>query len=118
MRGIVKVVEKATGFFNNLLNTLPGFIDAYQSVTIPTLGEPWAIPLMLRLALLENLRRVAVRIFAERQAQAKAALEANRMIAVAESEPQNLILLIAAMARSDPPHGERLRCRISPPAAG
>jgi cyclic beta-1,2-glucan synthetase len=42
--------------------SLRGFITAYQSVTPLTLGELWAVPIMLRLALLENLRRVAVRL--------------------------------------------------------
>ena len=36
------------------------FVAAYQRVTTLTLGELWAIPIMLRLALIENLRRVAV----------------------------------------------------------
>ena len=39
--------------------SLSRFIAAYQAVTPITLGELWAIPIMLRLALIENLRRVA-----------------------------------------------------------
>lgn len=39
--------------------SLFGFMDAYQSVTPLLLGELWAIPIMFRLALTENLRRVA-----------------------------------------------------------
>jgi cyclic beta-1,2-glucan synthetase len=35
------------------------FVQAYQSVTAFTIGELWAVPTMLRLALLENLRRMA-----------------------------------------------------------
>jgi cyclic beta-1,2-glucan glucanotransferase len=41
---------------------LSRFVAAYQSVTALTLGELWAIPIMLRLALIENLRRVGVRV--------------------------------------------------------
>lgn len=37
------------------------FVDAYQEVTHLKLGELWAIPIMLRLALIESLRRVALR---------------------------------------------------------
>src|SRR4030067_989935 len=37
--------------------TLGSFVAAYQTVTFLTLGELWAIPIMLRLALIENLRR-------------------------------------------------------------
>ena len=38
--------------------SLSSFVAAYQTVTILKLGELWAIPIMLRLALIENLRRV------------------------------------------------------------
>ena len=38
--------------------SLSSFIAAYQTVTALKLGELWAIPIMLRLALIENLRRV------------------------------------------------------------
>ena len=46
--------------------TLSRFVASYQSVKMLQLGELWAIPIMLRLALIENLRRVAVRIAADR----------------------------------------------------
>src|SRR4030065_320680 len=48
---------------------LSRFAAAYQTVTALTLGELWAIPIMLRLALIENLRRVAARIAANRTAR-------------------------------------------------
>src|SRR5262245_55287611 len=35
------------------------FVQAYQSVAPLTIGELWAVPTMLRLGLLENLRRLA-----------------------------------------------------------
>src|SRR6185503_11520544 len=35
------------------------FIHAFQSVTPVTMGELWAWPIMLKLALIENLRRLA-----------------------------------------------------------
>ena len=44
--------------------SLNGFIAAYQTVTPLKLGELWAVPIMLRLALIENLRRVAARVAA------------------------------------------------------
>src|SRR6266849_9444502 len=39
---------------------LGSFVASYQTVTSLTLGELWAIPTMLRLALIENLRRIGV----------------------------------------------------------
>jgi cyclic beta-1,2-glucan synthetase len=82
---------------------LSRFIAAYQSVNVLRLGELWAIPIMLRLALIENLRRVTARVAASRIDQNLADAWADRMVAMAESDPKNLILVIADMARSHPP---------------
>jgi cyclic beta-1,2-glucan synthetase len=79
------------------------FVAAYQKITILTLGELWAIPIMLRLALIENLRRVATRISSAATDRELAGTWADRMIEVAEKDPKSLILMIADMARSNPP---------------
>ncbi len=79
------------------------FITAYQTLEPLALGELWAIPIMLRLALIENLRRVGAHITATRQHLDQAQDWADRMMAMAESDPKSLILVIADMARSDPP---------------
>ena len=82
---------------------LGGFIAAYQ-VSMPlALGELWAIPIMLRLALIENLRRVAARIGSDRVSRNRADYWADLMTATAEQDPKSLILVIADMARSSPP---------------
>ncbi len=83
--------------------TLSSFIRFYQTVSPLKLGELWAIPIMLRLALIENLRRVAVRIAAGRIHRNLAHYWADEMVQVAEKDPKSLILVIADMARSDPP---------------
>ncbi|MBU3018766.1 cyclic beta 1-2 glucan synthetase [Paraglaciecola agarilytica] len=83
--------------------TLSHFVEAYQSVTPLTLGELWAIPIMLRLALIENLRRVSARITMARQYLNLAEKWANQMLETAEQDPKSLILIIADMARSAPP---------------
>ncbi|TAJ54767.1 MAG: cyclic beta 1-2 glucan synthetase [Nevskiaceae bacterium] len=83
--------------------TLSRFVAAYQTVTPLTLGELWAIPITLRLALIENLRRVAARITRARLHLNQAQDWADRMMAVAEADPKSLILVIADMARSQPP---------------
>ncbi len=83
--------------------SLSRFIAAYQTVSVLKLGELWAIPIMLRLALIENLRRVAVRIEAGRGERDLAATWAVQMTTVAEKDPKSLVLVIADMARSHPP---------------
>jgi cellobiose phosphorylase len=80
-----------------------GFIEAYQSVSPLLLGELWAIPIMLRLSLIENLRRIADIISANRRDIDSATYWADRMTEVAREDPKSLILVIADMARSDPP---------------
>jgi len=85
------------------LASLTGFVAAYQSVQPLLLGELWAFPIMLRLALIENLRRVAVQVAASRSDRNLAAQWSDRMFEVAEREPKGLILVVADMARSEPP---------------
>ncbi len=82
---------------------LSSFVAAYQTASALNLGELWAIPIMLRLALIENLRRVAIRIAADRIGRNLADYWADRITDTAEKEPKNLILVIADMARSNPP---------------
>ncbi|WP_280154855.1 glycoside hydrolase family 94 protein [Piscinibacter sp. XHJ-5] len=83
--------------------TLTRFVSSYQTVKVLKIGELWAIPIMLRLALIENLRRVAVHIAAALKQRELANSWAERMLDVAEKDPKGLILVIADMARSDPP---------------
>ncbi|MDO1528740.1 glucoamylase family protein [Fulvimonas sp. R45] len=83
--------------------SLRRFVASYQTVAPLTLGELWAIPIMLRLALIENLRRVAARVMADWGDRRLAAHWANRMSEVAERDPKSVVLAVADMARSNPP---------------
>jgi cyclic beta-1,2-glucan synthetase len=85
------------------LEGLSRFLTAYQAVTTLNLGELWAIPIMLRLALIENLRRVALRIAAGRNDRDLADEWSRQMITTVDQDPKSLILVIADMARSNPP---------------
>ena len=84
-------------------DSMQRFVAAYQSVEPLTLGELWAVPIMLRLALIENLRRVATRVANGRMQRNLANSWADEMLAVASSNPKNLIVVVADMARSNPP---------------
>ncbi|MBL0744875.1 GH36-type glycosyl hydrolase domain-containing protein [Chryseolinea lacunae] len=85
------------------INSLSSFIAAYQKVNFLTLGELWAIPILLRLALLENLSRVAARIAVDRVDADLATEWGDRVIQTAEENPKDLVITIADMARSNPP---------------
>ncbi|NII05501.1 cyclic beta 1-2 glucan synthetase [Luteibacter anthropi] len=81
---------------------LARFLDAYQRVHPLSLGELWAVPIMLRLALLENLRRIAVRIVLDRARRRRATRWADSMTRMAAADPKNVVLVVADMARSSP----------------
>jgi cyclic beta-1,2-glucan synthetase len=85
------------------LKSLSGFTSAYQEVSELKLGELWAIPIMLRLALIENLRRLAALIAKNRINKNLADYWADQMTETAEKDPKSLILVIADMARYGPP---------------
>src|SRR3546814_4628530 len=76
------------------VESLGRFIAAYQSATPLTLGELWAIPIMLRLALIENLRRVSAQVIAGRIDRDLADLWGDRFTEMAESDPKSVVLVI------------------------
>lgn len=83
--------------------SLRRFVDAYQTLRALSLGELWAIPIMLRLALIENVRRVSIRIALNEMDRVQADKWADRIIEAAEKDPKSVILVVADMAESDPP---------------
>ena len=85
------------------IENLSAFIGAYQRVTPLRLGELWAIPIVLRLALLENLRRVAQRISARRLDQDIALEWVGRFLKVVQENPRLLITELADFVRANPP---------------
>src|SRR5512145_2027065 len=54
------------------LETLQRFVQAYQRVQPLGIGELWAVPIHLRIALVENLRRLSLQGLHARRARAKA----------------------------------------------
>jgi hypothetical protein len=84
-------------------DNITAFVSAYQEVTPLTLGEFWAIPIMLRLALIENIRRVASRVGTALDHRACAVYWGERLLDTAEHDPKNIIVVVADMARTTPP---------------
>ncbi|MDB6036635.1 MAG: hypothetical protein JWM99_476, partial [Verrucomicrobiales bacterium] len=82
---------------------LSAFIAAYQSVISLKLGELWAIPIMLRLGLIENLQRVATRLAIARNERDLADRWVDRLQQVAEKTPSQLVVVVAEMATSELP---------------
>lgn len=87
------------------LESLARFVAAYQEGAPLTLGELRAMPTMLRLALVENLRRIAVHEADAARQRARAGRWVDRMAAAADERPGDLILVVADMARAVQPMG-------------
>jgi cyclic beta-1,2-glucan synthetase len=97
----IEIISHSDGHIN--IKSLAGFVNAYQKVNALKIGELWAIPIMLRLALLENLRRLSIQISIDITNKSLAESWADKLVEVAEKDPKNLVLVIADMARSEPP---------------
>ena len=63
------------------METLRRFLTAYQRVTTLSIGELWAVPIAFRMALIENLRRLAGRMEVARRERAKADALCDRILA-------------------------------------
>ncbi len=74
----------------------------FQEVVPLKLGELWAVPIMLRLALIENLRRVAAQLNAVRRDRDKAEEWADKVLEMAGKRPSDLIIIVGEMAQSRP----------------
>jgi cyclic beta-1,2-glucan glucanotransferase len=85
------------------LEGLRAFVASYQEIQPLRLGELWAIPIMLRLALLENLRRVVMAVTAGRRDREAAAHWVGKMLAAATAHPTDVVLVLADMVAADPP---------------
>src|SRR5690242_2173635 len=71
--------------------TLRRFINAYQKVSPLSIGELWAVPISLRIALVENLRRLATRIVSSRGEREEADKLADKLLDFAKLSPQEIV---------------------------
>lgn len=78
------------------------FIEAYQTVRILTIGELWAIPQMLRIALIESIQSLAVTALADLRERQLAEFWANRLIAANRRDANQLFVILAELARAEP----------------
>ncbi|MCI0543798.1 MAG: glycosyl transferase, partial [Actinobacteria bacterium] len=64
------------------------FVNAYQEVDALTIGELWAIPITLRLILIENMRRMAEAIVRARRLRREADVIADGLLGIGGSKPE------------------------------
>ena len=85
------------------IESLSAFYKAYQIKSALKIGELWAIPIMLRLALIENLQRIATRLQLNTKHRDIAKLWVDKLEDIALKKPSKLIEIVADMAHSDIP---------------
>ncbi len=78
---------------------LTDFIHAYQTTATLSTGELWALPLMLRLALIENLRRLTAQADVRQRERERADFWSNRLLSAAYREPDQLLPLLAQLTK-------------------
>ena len=74
------------------------YIQRYQAVAPLTIGELWAVPIMLRLGLVENVRRLAYQEVAARAERALADRWADRLFASARERASHAVVILAELA--------------------
>jgi len=84
------------------LEVLKRFIRAYQEETALSIGELWAVAITLRLALVENLRRLAERTIAARQTRDEANAVADYLLTDPGLQSHELISLLTRTIRKAP----------------
>jgi cyclic beta-1,2-glucan synthetase len=80
------------------VETLRRFVRAYQGGASLTIGELWAFPITLRLALVENLRRLAARVITAREERERADALADRLLERAARQPEAVVPALTAAA--------------------
>ena len=93
---------------DNILN----FVGAYQSVEPLTIGELWALPLMLRFAVIEHLHSLVNRIERRQREREWANFWANRLLTAARSYPERLPILFSQIGREEPEPSAHLAMQI------
>ncbi len=78
---------------------LMSFVHHYQvgGSNLST-GELWALPLMLRLAIIENLRRLTAQADRRQRERERSDFWANRLLAAAFREPDQILPLLAELS--------------------
>lgn len=88
-RGIMKGYPRAYHLAVELIShsdgridedTIETFINAYQRNTILSMGELWALPIMIRIALIQNISRISEKIIYSEEEKIKGNILADRFI--------------------------------------
>ena len=105
LAGFPRVYQVATALISHTearvdLETLDRFVSAFQEVAPLDIGELWALPAMLRLALVESVRRMTLRTVKQLDARAAADGWAERLRRAESTGPTALAMTTAELSES------------------
>ncbi len=105
LEGFPRIYETVTSLVTHTdarvdRESLVRFIMAFQQSAPLSIGEVWAVPIMLRVCLVENLRRLAMRTCAVHDAGTGADRWANRLLEATIGDPRALPGLLEELERS------------------
>jgi cyclic beta-1,2-glucan synthetase len=86
--------------------SLLAFLNAYQSVQPLTIGELWALPQILRIALVESIRELGRRTLSDLQEREAAGFWANRLTSAGRRDPGQLFTVLAILIEERPAPSE------------
>jgi len=106
----LELVSHTDGRFDD--KQLVGFVSAYQSQSLLSNGELWAIPIMIRMALIEHVRHVCESISLSQQQWHKAEKLAEQILSYKDRKPEELLAIAKESMRQleniSPSYGEHL----------
>ena len=110
----LELVSHTDGRFDDKL--LISFVSAYQKHSILSSGELWAIPMMVRMALIEHIRHICEEIMESQQQWDKAEKLADILLSQKGRKPEELLAITKEynkqLDRITPSFGEHLLNRL------
>lgn len=85
----LELVSHTDGRFDD--KQLVGFVSSYQTQALLSNGELWAIPMMIRMALIEHIRHVCESISISQQQWHKAEKLAEQLLSYKDRKPEELL---------------------------
>ncbi|HWA84286.1 MAG TPA: hypothetical protein VG820_12655, partial [Fimbriimonadaceae bacterium] len=95
-----EVVESSDGRLTR--KAVESFLQAFQTESVLTIAELWALPMMIRLRLIEFLTALGVDVERRQIESEKVAFWANRLLYTARRQPDRMPEVIAAVAAENP----------------
>ncbi len=89
------------------------FVDGYQDVNALTIGEVWAVPIMLRIALVENVSRLSRAVVGSHRAEGSAESWGERLVLAVQDEPDRVPALLGELETDPAARGSAFHLRLA-----